>query len=205
MNTHTIQWQAFKRAAANTRSVETWQASEPLLRATRFSSRLLLALAPALAIVVASAWAVGAGLSSGILQALIWASGFVFLALAMETRKPDFSMLLITGLTLPALALLSAWVAVEFALLAAVLVAAWVAGWILQKAWLVTHHASRVTHHEPPSQNRLQEPEERTQDQHQVLAPGAHDFGKTADRVVVEVKIGRVGGLRLLARNQLKG
>jgi hypothetical protein len=134
MNTHTIQWQAFERAAASTPSVETWQASEPLLRATRFSNRLLLALAPALALVVASAWAVGGGLSSGILQALIWASGFVFLALAMETRKPDFSMLLITGLALPALALLSAWVAVEFALLAAVLVAAWVAGWILQKA-----------------------------------------------------------------------
>lgn len=133
MNTHTLQWQAFKRAANSAPSVATWQASEPLVRATRLSTRLLLAVTPALAIVVAAAWAVATVADSGIVQAAIWASGFVFLALAMEARQPDVTTLLATGLALPVIAWLSASVAAEFAIIAAVAVAAWVTVAILRR------------------------------------------------------------------------
>jgi hypothetical protein len=92
-----------------------------------YSSRIVMADVPALAIIVAAAWAIGGEQSASILQAMIWASGFVFLALAVERADTkQFAGLLLTGLALPVLALLSSYVAVEFAVVGASLVAAWV-------------------------------------------------------------------------------
>jgi hypothetical protein len=85
------------------------------------------ALVPALAIVVGTAWAITLPGLEQFLQASIWASGFVFLALAIDSEKPTIGWLLATGIALPVLALLSSFVAGEFAIVAAVIVAAWMA------------------------------------------------------------------------------
>jgi hypothetical protein len=97
-----------------------------------YSSRMVLADVPALAIIVAAAWAIGSEQSASILQATLWASGFVFLALALEgAPKKRFVGLLLTSLALPVLALLSYHVAVEFAVVGATLIAVWVAAAIV--------------------------------------------------------------------------
>ena len=134
MNTNTITWATPKNATADTRTVASWQAREPLSGAIRFGARLLLAATPALAILVASAWAVATGSDSGILQAAIWASGFIFFALAIEAVESDYAALLFaSGAALPVLALLSAFVAAEYALIAATVIAAWIATAILRR------------------------------------------------------------------------
>ena len=56
----------------------------------------------------------------------MWASGFIFLALAIDSEKQTIGWLFATGIALPVLAMLSSYVAVEFAVVAAVIVAAWV-------------------------------------------------------------------------------
>lgn len=134
MSTNTITWPTPKNATADTRTAAQWQPSEPLAGAMRFGARLLLAAAPALAVLVASAWAVATGTDNGILQAVIWASGFIFFALAIEAIETEWAAwLFATGAALPVLALLSAFVADEFALLGAALIAAWVATAILRR------------------------------------------------------------------------
>jgi hypothetical protein len=58
----------------------------------------------------------------------------VFLGLALESESAEVSVLnLVTGLALPALALLSSRIAIEFVIVAATLVAAWVAAGILRR------------------------------------------------------------------------
>ena len=125
MNTNTIrtniEWPTAKAASSS----KTWDTNLPLNRVTHFSTRLLLAAVPALGMIVAASWAIGSEGTAAVLQAAMWASGFVFLALAIETRKASFSALLLTGLALPVLALMSAHVATEFAIVAATLVAGW--------------------------------------------------------------------------------
>jgi hypothetical protein len=134
MSTNTITWTSPKHATVNTATAASWQNSEPLVRTMRFGARLLLATAPALAILVASAWAVATGSDSGILQAVIWASGFIFFGLAIEAVDSDYAaQLFASGAALPVLALLSAFVAAEFALLAAGIIAAWVVTAILRR------------------------------------------------------------------------
>jgi hypothetical protein len=101
-------------------------------RASLYGFRLLLAAVPALGIIMGSSWALGGAQSATILQATIWAAGFVFLALAVEqTQTKHIAGLLLTGLALPVLALLGSYVAVEFAVVGASLVAAWVAAAIV--------------------------------------------------------------------------
>jgi hypothetical protein len=63
----------------------------------------------------------------------LWASGFIFLALAIDSEKPAVGLQLATGIALPVLALLSSRVAGEFAIIAAVVVAAWLAASILRR------------------------------------------------------------------------
>ena len=100
-----------------------------------YSSRLILADVPAVFIIVAAAWAIGGEQSASILQALLWTAGFVFLALAVETAQSNRSIgFLLTGLALPAIALLSSRVAVEFALIGATLVAVWVVAALLSRS-----------------------------------------------------------------------
>jgi len=135
MNTKTMKTM-YEWPAATTRvdgtTVKQWASRVPVKQVIGLSPRLLLATLPVSAILAGSAWAIGSFDSAIVLQATIWVTGFIFLALAMDARRQIFEGLLATGLVLPVLALLSANVAVEFAILAAALVAAWVAAAILR-------------------------------------------------------------------------
>jgi len=101
-------------------------------RAGLFGIRLLISLMPGAMMVIAAVWAISVYDQPALLQAMVWASGFVFLALAVESTRPDVRLLLATGCALPFLALLSAHVAVEYAVLAVALVAAWSAAAIFR-------------------------------------------------------------------------
>jgi hypothetical protein len=84
-------------------------------------------------ILVAAIWAADSLAATGIVQAVIWASAFVFLALAVEASAASFKPLLATGLSLGVLALLGSPQNPEFVIIAAVLVAAWSAAAILHR------------------------------------------------------------------------
>ena len=120
MKTHAIEWT----------NINNTTASNPVGRlnnALSQATKVFLALVPALAVVVAAAWLVTAPGLVVYLQATLWASGFVFMGLAIDSEKPAPGLSLATGIALPILAVLSSRVAVEIAIVAAALVAAWVA------------------------------------------------------------------------------
>jgi len=100
----------------------------------KLATRALLALLPAVAISLGATWLVSLPELVVFLQAALWAAGFVFVGLALESESVEVSILnLATGIALPVLALLSSRVAIEFAIIAATLVAAWVAAGILRR------------------------------------------------------------------------
>jgi hypothetical protein len=84
------------------------------------------------AILLAAAWVSEALASSGVAQAMIWASSFVFLALAVDSSYPRSLPLLGTGAVLGVLALLGSPDHPEFTILAAAVIAAWIAWTILR-------------------------------------------------------------------------
>ncbi len=97
------------------------------------ATRALVALASALAILVGSAWLVDLPHAAVYLQASLGAGGFVFLALAVDSARPQTALLqLATGIALPVLAWLSSREAVEIALLASPLVAVWITAAVWQ-------------------------------------------------------------------------
>ena len=100
----------------------------------KLATRALLALLPAVAISLGATWLVTLPEHVVFLQAALGAAGFVFFGLALEAESVESSILnLATGIALPVLALLSSQVAIEFAIVAATLVAAWVAAAILRR------------------------------------------------------------------------
>jgi hypothetical protein len=130
MKTHSIEWSQIP-TRDNAVVLEPARQLQGLLR---LATRAFLALVPALAIVVGAAWLVTLPNAVLYLQVLTWVSGFVFLGLAVESESAELSILnLATGIALPALALLSSNFAVELTIVAAALVAAWVAAAILQR------------------------------------------------------------------------
>ncbi len=91
----------------------------------RLATRLAIALLPAVAIVALAALAVANPATAVILQAALWAGGFLYLALAAESDRSGGARLnLGLGAAVQALAWLSAQIAPEFAVAAATLVAA---------------------------------------------------------------------------------
>jgi hypothetical protein len=129
MKTQSIEW-------TNINNPSTITARNPVGRlnsAMGLATKAFLALVPALAIVVAAAWLITAPGLVVYLQATLWASGFVFLGLAIDSEKSVASLSLATGIALPILAILSSRVAVEIAIVAAALVAAWVAAAIWRR------------------------------------------------------------------------
>ena len=129
MKTQTIEWTNINHHNTTTARNPVGHLNSALSHATK----AFLALVPALAIVVAAAWLITAPSLVVYLQATLWASGFVFLGLAIDSEKPVPSLSLATGIALPILAVLSSRVAVEIAIVAAVLVAAWVAAAIWRR------------------------------------------------------------------------
>jgi hypothetical protein len=129
MKTHTIEW-------TNINHHSTTAARNPVGRlnnAMSLATKAFLALVPALAIVVAAAWLITAPHLVIYLQATLWASGFVFMGLAIDSEKSVAGLSLASGIALPVLAVLSSRVAVEIAIVAAALVAAWIAAAIWRR------------------------------------------------------------------------
>lgn len=130
MNTHSIEW-----STMNTR--DDRMVLDPTGRLgglLRLATRALLALVPALAIVVGAAWLVNTPDLVVYLQVLTWVAGFIFFGVAIESETAEVSILgLATGIALPVLALLSSAVAIELAIVSATLAAAWVAAAILRR------------------------------------------------------------------------
>jgi hypothetical protein len=108
--------------------------SSTLDSATRHLVRAVIATLVVVAIPITAIWASEALAASGIVQAIIWGSGFIFLALAVEANSDRFKPLLATGLSLGVLALLNSTGSVVFAFLAAILIAAWSA-WAILQGW----------------------------------------------------------------------
>jgi hypothetical protein len=92
----------------------------------KLTTRAALALVPALALLGAASWAAGDPGTQLYLQVVLWASGFVFFALAVEAERPGIAgVKLGIGITVQLLTWLSARLAPELALVAAAVVAAW--------------------------------------------------------------------------------
>ena len=91
----------------------------------QLATRVALALAPALAIVALAALAIANPGTAVFLQAALWAGGFLYLALAVESdRSGGAALNLGLGIAVQTLAWLSVEVTPELALAGAVLVAA---------------------------------------------------------------------------------
>jgi hypothetical protein len=123
MKSHSIEWNAIEQPKP---AFEIGPA-ERLNRLHQVAAKLLVAVVPALAILVVAAFLASSAGLSVYLQAALWASGFVFLGLALDAEKRAAMAAAAMGVGLPTLAYLSARAGIEFALVAAALVAAWVA------------------------------------------------------------------------------
>ena len=93
---------------------------------------LLSAVTSAVAIIMLSVWASGSGLTA-VVGAGTWGISFVFLGMAVDSRKPAALLQLSTGLTLMVLAWLQYTVSPEFMILTGVLMAAWVSVGLFQR------------------------------------------------------------------------
>ena len=93
-------------------------------------ARLSIAGAAALAVVIAGTWAALTPSMAQVLSALLWGTGLLFFALAIETNIRRVLPVIATGLALPVLAVLGSRVAAEFSVAAVVILAAWLAIWI---------------------------------------------------------------------------
>jgi hypothetical protein len=115
-----------------------WQTGTNLARAIDSAvNRLARASATTLAvstILFGAIWAGETLADTGVVQAMIWASSLVFLALAIDSNANQFKPLLATGLVLGVLALLASPAEIGVTILAAAIIAAWVAFAIL-RAW----------------------------------------------------------------------
>ena len=104
MKTHSIEWSPVvtqnRRIALNPLG--------QLRNLLALATKALLAVASALALVVAATWMVTLPDQVVYLQATIWAAGFVFIGIAIESESAEAAILgLATGIALPVLAFLS--------------------------------------------------------------------------------------------------
>jgi hypothetical protein len=130
MKAHTMEWVP----TAEPRFAKNRAFAQRVTEALRLATKALLALVPAAAILVGAAWMVSLPELVLYLQAMTWAAGFVFVGLAIESESAEASILsLATGIVLPVLAALSARLAPELLLVAAALIAAWIATAILRR------------------------------------------------------------------------
>ena len=82
---------------------------------------------------VGATWLVSAPDLLIYLQAGLWASGFLFLGLAIDGEDSTVAPALATGIALPVLAVISSRVAPEIALVAATIIAIWIAAAIWRR------------------------------------------------------------------------
>ena len=101
--------------------------SEHLLRQC---TRWTVAVTVALSVVVAGIWAATTPALHQYLSALLWGTGLLFFAIAIEVKISRVMPVVFTGLALPVLAVLGSRVAEEFLVIAVTMVAVWLAVWI---------------------------------------------------------------------------
>jgi hypothetical protein len=131
MKTHTLNIGPIEQTAPRTTSAVPVDYLRSILG---LATRTFLAVVPAIGIVIGAAWLTMQAELAVYLQALLWASGFVFFGLALESERAGTAVqLLLTGLALPVLALMSDRVAIEIAVIAASLVALWVGAGIFAR------------------------------------------------------------------------
>ena len=93
------------------------------------ATRLALTLLPAVAIVVLATFALADPNKLMLLQVMLWSTGFVFYGLSVDSEHPRLgALLLISGVLVQALSWMSRSQAAELAVVAAAVVAAWIAG-----------------------------------------------------------------------------
>ena len=129
MKTHTIEW-SHNETNPNLAILDSASKLNGILQ---MAAKGFVALVPALAIIVGAAWAVTVPSLELFLQASIWTSAFVFFGLALDSQKATIGLALASGFALLSLAWLSSSVASEFIIVAATLIATWVATAILQR------------------------------------------------------------------------
>jgi hypothetical protein len=93
-----------------------------------------IAAAIAGVVLVAGIWSALTPAAAQILAAAIWGAGFVFVALSIDASIRRAVPYVITGLALPALAVLGSSVSELFSVLAVALLAGWVAAWLARRA-----------------------------------------------------------------------
>ena len=104
----------------------------PMKEILRETLGLAVAIAVTAALVTLSVWLAGKP-AGPLLAACTWGLGFVFLGLAVDSRGLRAVFLALTGLALPALALLQDRVSPDFVILSGVLLAAWAGHGILKR------------------------------------------------------------------------
>jgi len=130
MKTHALEWSP----ATGYELRGTRNPARRLHEFLHMASKAFLALVPALATIVGATWLVTQPDLALYLQALIWSFGFVFLGLALQSESAEGAILgLATGIAMLALALLSSRFGVDLLIVAATLVAAWIASSILRR------------------------------------------------------------------------
>ena len=78
-------------------------------------------------------WAALAPELAQYLSALLWGAGFLFFAVAIETKIRRVMPVVMTGLALPVLAVLGSRVAEEYSVLGVAMIAGWLATWIVRR------------------------------------------------------------------------
>ena len=129
MKTHSLTW----TPTDSKRNLSIMESAPKFNRIQQIALKVFVALVPALAIVVGAAWALTDPSLELFLHVTIWTSGLVFLGLAIESDGTAVWLALATGIILPILAQLSSRVSNEFAVVAAAIIAAWVAAAILRR------------------------------------------------------------------------
>ena len=128
MNTQTIK-------STERRSIErNWaktsaglNAVDRLGTATQHLTRLFISGGAFASVLILATWLIAQQAVQPYLLATLWAGGFVFLALAVESSQRKVLWAVVSGFAFPAIALLSNYVSGEWAFASAPLVAGWVA------------------------------------------------------------------------------
>ena len=122
MKTQSIEWITLK-PYENTLELK---ATRRLANTLGFGERIFRAVVPALALITAAAWLIAQPAMVLYLQVIVWLSGFVFLALAIDSLSGRRGALfVISGLAMFALAAFSASGANELLVVGAAVMAVW--------------------------------------------------------------------------------
>lgn len=130
MNTQSTYWEQSFQSSSNALNSQAKAILQYLYR----GSRALTALAAGFALLTASATAIAEPALIVYLQAITWATSFVFFAIAVEAHKPSTSLMALAfGIIVMLTAVSSQSLGPEIIILAAVLTSAWLTTAIMRR------------------------------------------------------------------------